>query len=203
MASIEGSVSEPLTPGGDDEDSQVWLRIRRTEQVLKLRVSVDEKGNKVRPKSWRQIGKILGISYETARKYHADGLKWGERQDVLGLVDTEIAFREQILIELSKTYATCRLSNPSAAVGALKAMLDVSHERVQLLQAAGRVPRNLARWRQEAEWTTIVRELMGILERSGADREVLLQLQTLVRRHAPDHADNVRDIGTAPSVVGE
>lgn len=206
MASIEdGDVNEPLTGGGESpqhDGSSIWVRMRLTEQVMKLRATHDGNGNEQRPKTWRAIGKQLGISYETARGYYADGLKWGEPQPVMDFVDMEIAFRERILVELSNTYSDARKSNPSAAVGALRLMLDVSHERILMMQAAGRIPRNLARFRQEADWTAIVREMMSILERNGIGGEVLLEMRNLVRRHAPDHAhkvDNVVEIGSARS----
>lgn len=199
MASIEGAGNAALPAGGRPEpESSLYLRIKQTKQVMTMRSRIVK--GETKPMTWRAIGKALGISHVTAMNYYADGMRWGEVEDVMGVVDSAIALRDHALIELSEVFHAAKYTQPAAAVGAVRAMMAIDLERVRMLQSAGRLPHNLARWRSEADFATITREFMAILERRGIGGEVLDELQTLVERHTPDHAENVRPISSARSV---
>lgn len=175
----------------------LWRRVRLTRQIVEMRSRVDSRGRKA-PVPWRTVAKQLGISEDTAQRYYADFAALREPVAPTSVVDDAIALRERMLEELDALWENCRDDHPSAAVGAMRAMLEIDVQRIELMQAAGKVPYNMSRWRAEADFSEIVRGCLIIMEKHGVGEPVLAEIHEFVRSRLPTAPDsNVRSIGAA------
>jgi predicted transcriptional regulator len=174
----------------------LYRRVKLAREIAEMRARVDARGRS-RPMTWRQIAKELGISEDTAQRYLRDGEQLAAPVVPNEVVEDAIALRERMLEELDEFWQANRDVHPSAAVGAMREMREVDAERMTLLQAIGKLPRNLTRWRAEADFNVIVREVLDVMEKDGVGEETLAKIHDVVRRHLPEQPDNVRSISTA------
>lgn len=173
----DSSQAEP-PEGGEgvvEMPTNLWERVQRAKLIAGDR-------SRVPRRTWAWIARHRGVSIATAKRIYADYLSWDiEVADPLATVDEGIALFTVMLERLG--FEAVEADQASARVGAVRAMNDVLRERFLMLQAAGRLPRNLARYRAEAEFTTIVDEILDVLERRGVERDALEDIQAIVRGH--------------------
>lgn len=175
--------------------ANLYQRVLRAEKIAAARGAVDTKGVPL-PVPWASIAAEHGLSVRQAQNIYNDFVSYRERtSDPLEIVEREIMLRESLLDHLGALTLTAR--QPAAQVGAAKAMLEVAHERMQLLQAVGRLPRNLLRYQAETQFSAIVREMMEIMERSDIPPGVVEELNETVRRHLGRQDGNVVEIAAA------
>lgn len=169
------------TPERSGKRSNLWQRTQRARTIAAERARVGKDG-RAAPVPWKTIASRHGITARHAERIYAEFCAWELSQaDPLRTVDESILLREELLHTLGALVEEG--DSPSAKVGACRAMLDVDRERLELMQAAGRLPRNLARYRAEAEFTTIVDEILDVLDRRGIERAALEDIQAIVRGH--------------------
>jgi hypothetical protein len=179
------------TPERSGKRSNLWQRTQRARTIAVERARVG-KGGRAAPVPWRTIASRHGITARQAERIYVEFCAWELSQaDPLRTVDESILLREALLDQLGEIAVAGDSS--SAQVGASKAMLDVDRDRLQLMQAVGRVPRNLRRHQADVEFVTIVDEILDLLERRGVEREALKDIQAIVRAHidAPAIEGNV------------
>lgn len=151
------------------------------QRVQRARAIAGERAKRP-PTTWTAIAKKFGIGARTAQEIFDDYLSWDvEVKDPLGTVDETIGLFTVMLEQLGHEATSGETS--AARVGAVRAMTDIIRERFEMLQAAGRMPRNLSRYRAEAELSAIVRELLDVLERREVPRETLEELKAVAQRH--------------------
>lgn len=166
--------------------------MRRAQRIAQLRAE---------GKTWTQISNEVGLSIKAAQVAHNDYLSWDvEAPDALATVDRSIAIRSAAINRLDEIAHSG--DNASAQVGAIRAMLDADRERLELMQAAGRMPRNLARFRAEAEFVDIARQMVELMRKRNVPSHVLDEIRELTQRHMPtsaiDAADAARQNGSYP-----
>lgn len=188
-------------PNQSEKPSNLWQRAQRARTIAAERARIDVRGRRS-PVPWKTIAARHGITTRQAQRIYTDFCAWEESQhDPLRTVDDAILLREALLDRLGDLAVSGDSS--SAQVGACRAMLDVDRERLELMQAVGRLPRNMARYRAEVEFVQIVDEILKTLEGRGVGRDALEEIQTVVHRHIDLHANegNVRrlPLRTTPS----
>jgi len=179
---VIGLRSKTDAAGGTPPDRPRTLldRVRRSQQIAQLRAE---------GKTWTQVSSEVGLSVKAAQVAHNDYLSWDvEVPDALATVDRSIAIRSAAINRLDEIAHSG--DNASAQVGAIRAMLDADRERMELWQAAGRLPRNLHRFRAEAEFIAIAREMFELMHRRGVPGSVLREVGDVVNRHLPHPAIN-------------
>ncbi len=155
-------------------------RVRRAQRIAQLRAA---------GKTWTQVSDGVGPSAKAAQMAHNDYLAWDvETPDPMMTVDTSIAIRSAAIDRLDEIAHTG--DNASAQVGALRLMLDADRERLEILQASGRVPRNLHRYRAEADFMTIFREMVDLMHRLSVPDSVLQEVRELAARHVQHPSRN-------------
>jgi len=176
--------------GGHQQDRPPSLvdRVRRARGIAAERAKTDKRG-KLAPTPWSAIGEKFGLSERQARRIYEDFCRWERDQhDPLATVDEAIMLREAARDHLGELAVSG--DNSSAQVGAAKAMLDADRERLELMQAAGRLPRNLARFRAEADFMTIARQMVELMRKRGVPSDVLDEVRELTQRHVPTSASD-------------
>ena len=154
--------------------------MRRSQQIAQLRAE---------GKTWTQVSSEVGLSVKAAQVAHNDYLSWDvEAPDAMATVDRSIAIRSAVINRLDEIASNG--DNASAQVGAIRAMLDADRERMELLQAAGRLPRNLHRFRAEADFITIAREMVEVMRKRGVPAEVLQEIRDVAERQLPQFSVN-------------
>jgi len=63
--------------------------------------------------------------------------------------------------------------NSSAKVGAAEAMREIDREGLEPLQAMGRLPRNLKRYRGDVDYSTITKAVPAVMQKHGVGAEIL------------------------------
>lgn len=171
---VIGNKSKTDAAGGTPGRPRTLLdRVRRAQQIARLRAE---------GKTWTQVSHAVGLSIKAAQVAHNDYLSWDvEAPDALATVDRSIAIRSAAINRLDEIASNG--DNASAQVGAIRAMLDADRERMELMQAAGRLPRNLHRFRAEADFVTIAREMFELMRLSGVPDSVLTEVGEVVDRH--------------------
>jgi hypothetical protein len=168
-------------PNQPEKPSNLWQRAQRARTIAAERAGIDVRGRRL-PVPWKTISGRHGITTRQAQRIYADFCAWEESQhDPLRTVDDAILLREALLDRLGELAVSGDSS--SAQVGACRAILDVDHERLELMQAVGRLPRNMARYRADVEFTLIVDEILEALKQHGIDRAGTEDIQAIVRRH--------------------
>jgi len=156
-------------------------RVQRARAIAAERAKTDKRG-KLAPTPWPAIGRKVGLSERQARRIYDDFQRWERDQhDPLATVDEAILLRAAARDHLAELAVTG--DNSCAQVGAAKAMLDADRERLELMQAVGRLPRNLHRFRAEAEFITIAREMFELMRHRGVSDSVLTEIGEVVDRH--------------------
>jgi len=190
---VIGNKSKTDASGGTpDRPCTLLDRVRRAQRIAQLRAE---------GKTWTQISNEVGLSIKAAQVAHNDYLSWDvEAPDALATVDRSIAIRSAAINRLDEIAHSG--DNASAQVGAIRAMLDADRERLELMQAAGRMPRNLARFRAEAEFVDIARQMVELMRKRNVPSHVLDEIRELTQRHMPtsaiDAADAARQNGSYP-----
>lgn len=166
-------------PEQSEKPSNLWQRTQRARKIAAERAKLDGRGRRV---PWRTIASRHNITTRQAQRIYSDFCAWEESQhDPLSTVDEAILLREMLLDRLGELAVSA--DNSSAQVGACRAMLDIDRERLQLMQAVGRLPRNMARYRADVEFVQIVGEILEALEQRGVGRDAVEEIQAVVRRH--------------------
>lgn len=168
--------SKSDAPGGTPDRPRTLLdRVHRAQRIAQLRSE---------GRTWTQVSRAVGLSVKAAQVAHNDYLSWDvEAPDALTTVDRSIAIRSAAINRLDEI--AHHGDNASAQVGAIRAMLDADRERIELWQAAGRLPRNLRRFRAEAEFITVAREMVELMRKRGVPPEVLAEIREVALRHVP------------------
>ncbi len=183
--------------GGHQQDRPPSLvdRVRRARGIAAERAKTDKRG-KLAPTPWSAIGEKFGPSERQARRIYEDFCRWERDQhDPLATVDEAIMLHEAARDHLGELAVSG--DNSSAQVGAAKAMLDADRERLELMQAVGRLPRNLHRFRAEADVITIAREMVEVMRKRGVLAEVLQEIRDVAERQLPQFSVNAT--GARPS----
>lgn len=174
----------------------VWTRSQRAREIAADRAVPTDSG---KPMTWGRIAKKHGITPRQAQRIYAQFLDFeaAKHGDPLAIVDDALLLREALLERLGEIVASD--AQETAIVGAARAMREIDVERLELMQAVGRLPRSMTRWQSESDFAEIVRGVLSILEANSIGEPVLRQIQDLVRSRLPAQADNVRSIESAPS----
>lgn len=147
-----------------------------------------------KPRTWKDIAQEQGISARQAQEIYADFQRWDIYvKDPLASVDEAIAFLTALLEELGREILNG--DNSNARVGASRAALEVLRQRIELQQAAGRMPRNLHRFRAEAAFVDISRQMIEVMRRRGVAPEVLAEVRDVTERYIPPARDNHTKLG--------
>ncbi|MGI8715202.1 MAG: hypothetical protein ACR2NR_18875 [Solirubrobacteraceae bacterium] len=176
-----GHKSKSDASGGTPDRPRTLLdRVRRAKRIATLRAD---------GKAWTQVADEVGLSVKAAQMAYNDYLSWDvDVPDPMMTVDTSIAIRSAAIERLDEIAHTG--DNASAQVGAIRVMLDADRERMEMLQAAGRLPRDLHRFRAEAAFIAIFREMMAVMRHRGVPESVLTELRELTDRHVQHPARN-------------
>jgi len=171
---VMGRTSTSDAPGGTRDPPPTLLdRVRRAQRIAQLRAE---------GRTWAEVSDEVGLSVKAAQVAHNDYLSWDVSvPNAMETVDRSIAIRSAAINRLDEIAHSG--DNASAQVGAIRAMLDADRERTELWQAAGRLPRNLHRFRAEAEFITIAREMLELMHRRGVPGSVLREVGEVVDRH--------------------
>lgn len=168
-------------PGPSGKSANLWQRTQRARRIAAERARLDARGRRS-PVPWKTIASRHDITARQAQRIYSDFCAWEESQhDPLSTVDEAILLRETLLDHLGELAVSA--DNSSAKVGACRAMLDMDRERLQLMQAVGRLPRNMARYRADVEFSMIVSEVSEVLERAGVGRETIEEIRQVAQRH--------------------
>jgi len=159
-------------------------RVQRARAIAAERTKTNSRG-KLAPKPWPAIGKQFGISERQARRIYEDFCHTEQDEhDPLAVIGEAIALRTEARDHLASL--AVEGDNVCAQIGATRAMVEMDDARLTFMQAAGRMPRNLVRYRADADFKVIVDEMPDVMARNGVAREVLEQMHDVVRRHRPD-----------------
>lgn len=123
--------------------------------------------------AWEDIAHQVGLSERQAQAIHKQFLDWELPQhDHLAAVDETI---DTFTVALREAWLTYEAAEPgsSVRVQALRAAMDASFTKLQIMRAAGRAPRSLAGPAVSAEMQLIFRELYDLMQRHGIADDVL------------------------------
>lgn len=166
----------------DEHTPHVVLRIRLAREIAADRIRTSATGKKLKPLAWKTIAAKHDLSIRQCERIFKDLEGWeAEIADPLAIIQRSIDLRTAAQDKLSQIADDGDSS--SARVGAIRQLIETDRDRLELLQAVGRLPKNMARYRAETDFVTIVREMLNVLEREKVPREILAELREIAERH--------------------
>jgi hypothetical protein len=146
-------------------------RYARGKRIAEMRSRVVN-GN-MKPLTWGQIGKEVGMSARGAEEAYATWLEWEEPlHDPNGVVDETINALTVSMHEALRTYEAAP-EGSSVRVQALRTTVHTAITRLQVMRAAGRAPRSLAAPMVERQMQAVLREFAELLGRHEVGDDVL------------------------------
>jgi hypothetical protein len=142
------------------------------------------------PVAWSVLAEREGVSISQAHRilaaYRAEGLQLG---DPLGLVRETLGIFNRAIEQLGEI-AEAENSHSTVKVGALRLLLEALGARIQLLTAAGLMPKRLSAQRDHEDAVALVRRMAEVIERHDLGDRIVDELIAVVEGTA-------RELGTA------
>jgi hypothetical protein len=150
-------------------------RAARAQQIAQLRAI---------GATWQAVARETGVSVRQAQRLRQEHLRAAAGR--VRPAEPERALEEALAAFEWGMTKLARLAeaadNSSAAVAAVSRCCDLAERRLGLLAAAGLVPQERAGWQAAIELPSVVRAILDVAERHGAD---LAELKAELQRVAP------------------
>jgi hypothetical protein len=139
---------------------------------------------KAAPMTWAAIAAEEGLGISTVRNLHRKYMAYAqEAPDSKDLVDEHLFMLSEIISEMASMVE--HGDNSASKIGAAKVLVETTVRRIELLQAAGRVPRRLYVANEHRGMAAMVEDMAQVVTRHEMSDEVIVELRAVVARHDP------------------
>jgi hypothetical protein len=138
-----------------------------------------EINGKLRPHSWKEIAKDVGLSESQCGLVYGQFLEWeAPLHDPMEVVQETIDALTVAMHEALRTYEAAP-EGTSVRVQALRTGMDAAVTRLQVMRAAGRAPRSLAAPAVAQQMQVVFREFAELLRRHQVGDDALREFLEL------------------------